>query len=48
LKENDPRAFDDAVRGKCVFYFDLLEIFGNRASLKPKALSSGNLDTSEK
>jgi hypothetical protein len=47
LKENDPRAFDDAVKGKCSFYFDLLEIFGDRASAKPKALSSGNLDTSE-
>lgn len=29
------------------FYFDLLEIFGNRASAKPKVLSSGNLDMSE-
>jgi hypothetical protein len=47
LKENDPSAFDEAVKGKCIFYFDLLEIFGDRASATPKALSSGNLDSSE-
>jgi hypothetical protein len=47
LKENDPAAFDEAVKGKCIFYFDLLAIFGDRASATPKALSSGNLDTSE-
>jgi hypothetical protein len=47
LKEDNPRAFDEAVKGKCVFYFDMVDIFGDRASAKPKVLSSGNLDTSE-
>jgi len=46
LQENDPREFDDAVKGKCPYYFDLLDIFGDRASAKPKAMSNENLDSS--
>jgi hypothetical protein len=47
LQENDPGEFDEAVKGKCPYYFDLIEIFGDRASAKPKAMSNDNLDSSE-
>jgi hypothetical protein len=47
LQENNWGEFDDAVRRKCPYYFDLLEIFGDRASAKPKATSNDNLDSSE-
>lgn len=43
LLEKDVGAFDDAVLQKCPNYFDLLEIFSDRASSKPKAT---NLDIS--
>jgi hypothetical protein len=47
LQENNWGEFDDAVRRKCPYYFDLVEIFGDRASAKPKATSHDNLDSSE-
>lgn len=47
LQENDKGEFDDAVTKKCQYYFDLLEIFGDRASAKPKVTSADNLDSSE-
>jgi hypothetical protein len=47
LKENDTGEFDDAVRRKCLYYFDLLEIFGDRASAKPKVTSLDNLSSSD-
>ena len=47
LQESDKGEFDDAVMKKCRYYFDLLEIFGDRASAKPKVTSADNLDTSE-
>ena len=37
LQENDRGAFDDAVLQKCPQYFDLLDVFSDRASSKPKA-----------
>ena len=48
LKETDEGQFDDAVEKKCQYYFDLLEVFGDRASAKPKATSHDNLDSSDK
>jgi hypothetical protein len=47
LKETDAGQFDDAVKKKCQYYFDLLDIFGDRASAKPKATSHDNLDSSD-
>jgi hypothetical protein len=46
LKETDAGQFDDAVK-KCQYYFDLLDIIGNRALAKPKATSHDNLDSSD-
>ena len=47
LQENNWGEFDDAIRHKCPYYFDLVEIFGDRASAKPKATSHDNLDSSD-
>jgi hypothetical protein len=47
LKESNWGEFDEAVRRKCPYYFDLLEIFGDRASAKPKVMSHENLDSSD-
>mmetsp|Transcript_3947 Transcript_3947/g.7586 ORF Transcript_3947/g.7586 Transcript_3947/m.7586 type:complete len:324 (-) Transcript_3947:308-1279(-) len=47
LKESDCGVFEDAVRKKCPFYHDILDIFGDRASAKPKATSVGNLESSD-
>lgn len=47
LQENEKGEFDDAVLKKCQYYFDLLEVFGDRASAKPKVTSADNLDSSE-
>jgi len=47
LKESNWGEFDDAVRSKCPFYFDLLDIFGDRASAKPKATSNESLESSD-
>jgi hypothetical protein len=46
LQEGDPAGFDAAVRKYCNYYFDLLDIFGDRASTQPKLLSIDNLDSS--
>lgn len=45
LEQNDKGSFNDAVLKKCVFYFDLLEIMGDRASTQPRATSKDNLDS---
>ena len=42
LKEQDGVLFDDAVMQKCPHYFDLLDIFSDRASSKPKATNMDN------
>lgn len=47
LLENDKGEFNDAVMKKCQYYFDLLEIFGDRSSAKPKVTSAENLDSSD-
>lgn len=47
LQENEKGEFDDAVLKKCQYYFDLLEIFGDRASAKPKVTSADNLESSD-
>jgi hypothetical protein len=47
LQENDPQGFDDAVRKICPYYFDLEDIFGDRASTQPKVLFTDNLDSSD-
>jgi hypothetical protein len=39
LKEDDDGTFEDAVKKKCPYYFDILEIMADRASSKPKATS---------
>lgn len=46
LQANDPEGFDGAVRKICPYYFDLEDIFGDRASTQPKILSTDNLDSS--
>ena len=47
LRENDVASFNDAVRKKCKYYFDLLEVLADRASSKPKATSKpDDLDAS--
>ena len=43
LLENDRGNFDSVLLQKCSHYFDLLEVFSDRASSKPKAT---NMDTS--
>lgn len=47
LEENDPEGFDGAVSRICQYYFDLLEIFGDRACAQPKITSNDNLDSSD-
>lgn len=39
LKAEDEGTFQDEVRKTCPFYYDLLDIMGDRASAKPKATS---------
>jgi hypothetical protein len=39
LKESDEGTFEDAVKKKCPYYFDILDIMADRASSKPKATS---------
>jgi hypothetical protein len=46
LQENDKGSFDDSLLRMCPYYFDLLPIFGDRASAKPKATSNDNLSSS--
>jgi len=48
LQETDRGNFQDIVRKRFPYYFDLLEIFGDRASSKPKVTSYDDLsETSE-
>jgi hypothetical protein len=47
LKEGDVGTFEDAVKKKCPYYFDLLDIMQDRASSKPKATSYDDSDESE-
>jgi hypothetical protein len=46
LQEKDKRSFDQALLHKCPFYFDLLPVFGDRASAKPSATSNEDLSSS--
>jgi hypothetical protein len=46
LEENDPEGFEGAVRKICLYYFDLLEIFGDHACAQPKITSNDDLDSS--
>jgi hypothetical protein len=39
IKENDEGTFEAAVKKKCPYYYDLLDIMSDRASSKPKATS---------
>jgi hypothetical protein len=39
IKENDEGTFKDAVRKKCPYYFDIIDVMSDRASSKPKATS---------
>ena len=39
LKDNDEGKFEDLVKKKCPYYYDLLEIMQDRASSKPKLTS---------
>lgn len=47
LQNEDQGSFNDSIRKMCPYYFDLLEVFGDRASAKPKATSNDNLNSSE-
>lgn len=47
LQREDKGNFNDSIRKMCPYYFDILEVFGDRASAKPKATSNDNLDSSE-
>jgi hypothetical protein len=47
LEEDDKGSFEDAVRKKCPYYFDLLDIMADRASSKPKATSYDDSDDSD-
>jgi hypothetical protein len=47
LKEDDEGTFDDAVKRKCPYYFDLLDVMADRASSKPKATSYDDSDDSD-
>jgi len=47
LLESDKVTFEDAVRKKCSYYFELKEIMCDRASVKPKATSEECLDSSD-
>ena len=39
LKEEDEGTFEDAVRKKCPYYYELVDIMSDRASSKPKVTS---------
>ena len=39
LQENDSGSFEEAVKKKCLYYYDILEVMSDRASSKPKATS---------
>jgi len=47
LLESDKVSFDEAVRKKCSYYFDLRDIMCDRASVKPKATTDEGLDSSD-
>jgi hypothetical protein len=47
LQETDEGTFNDAVKKKCPYYFDLLDIMSDRASSKPKATSYEDSTESE-
>jgi hypothetical protein len=47
LKEDDEGTFEDSVKKKCPYYFDLLDIMADRASSKPKATSYDDSEESE-
>jgi len=47
LMETDKISFDEAVRKKCSYYFDLKEIMCERASITPKVTSDETLDSSD-
>lgn len=47
LKENDEGGFNDAVIRLCSYYFDLLDLFADRASARPKATNMDGLSSSE-
>jgi hypothetical protein len=47
LKEGDEGTFEEAVKKKCPYYFDLVDIMADRASSKPKATSYDASDESE-
>jgi len=46
LQEGDTDGFDEAVTKRCRYYFDLYDIFADRASTQPKILSTDILDSS--
>lgn len=39
VKEDDPRQFNDYVKKKCPYYFDLLEVMQDRATARPQFTS---------
>ena len=39
--------FEDSIHKICPYYFDLMEVFGDQASAKPKVTSTEKLDSSE-
>ena len=47
LQSNDKNSFDDAVRGLCTQYFDLFDVFHDRASSKPSYQNLAGLSSSE-
>jgi hypothetical protein len=47
LKGDDEGTFEDALKKKCPYYFDLLDIMADRASSKPKATSYDDSEESE-
>ena len=46
IQENDNSTFEEAVKKKCPYYYELLDVMCDRASSKPKA-TSYNLEESE-
>ena len=47
LQSNDKNSFDDAVRGLCTQYFDLFDVFHDRASSKPSCQNLAGLSSSD-
>jgi len=47
LLETDKISFDEAVRKKCSYYFELQPVMCERASITPKATSDEPMDSSE-